>query len=240
MSKLKFEATLNESFNADPEDTHSMRDLTMAAFRMQAVSNAVRKASDTMAEHYHRIALGVERKLRKEHGTTLVSAAPNSQLTDQYKSANEDDLFVIRKALAVFRSMVGEEVRFLQTEHSWDKDKLPSAGDGAVRKIFGAWKNGFSLEFLDTCSKCGKANSAKEKEDDQALLPPKEKPASDGGVELTGNPEVDEALKNIIAKAKEGVEKDSKVVTESITAYDRKLTGMVSRMAVGIAKAVNG
>lgn len=238
MSKHDYKFNDTVTVNLDPtSDLHTMRELTEQGLKLQFISNNVRSATNSMAEHYHAIALGIERAARKKMGSKFMPKGDKG--TDAFVTKTEEDQKALRAALAQFRSQVGQEILYLQQHKGWDKDKLPSACDSAIRKIFKAWENNFSLEILGTCSKLGKANSDKEKETDSEILgeghAAQQQQAE--GVELTGIENVDAALQELIAQAKKVAEADSKTALQMIEGYATRLANVAARAAVSLAAA---
>jgi hypothetical protein len=200
---------------------------------LQSVRNNLTAATNSIAAHYHAIALDLERAARKEFGSEF--KAKGTKGTDEFVSSDERDRKAIRKALATFRVNIGTEIAYLQQNKGWDKDKMPSACDSAVRKIYKAWENNFSLEVLQTCSKVGKANSDLQKEVDAAIAGVGQQvlAAQQGeALALTGHEEIDKVLSNIINNAKSWADADSKSALSNIEAYDKKLSNILASVAL--------
>lgn len=235
----RFQATLDVTIRAT-EQVHTLREMTQTALSIESVSNAVTSASNSLSEHYHAYALALEKKCRAEAGTVFKAAGNTGSA--QYVTTG-GDLEVLKKARALFKADIGEEILWLQREKGWQKDKLPRAGDQAFRKIVNAWAKGMSLLTLDTCSMCAKATKMAGDEEDQAIVTEAGKGSREtktGGVELTGNPAVDKALKSIIESARVGVENDSKTVVQSLEAYEQKLSGITKRLVASLVSVQAG
>lgn len=199
MSKQQFNMAATVAICTDAvNNTHTMRALTEMGLTLDSVSSTVRSASNSMAEHYHEIALQIEREQRKKRGTEF--KAKGNTGTAEYTSANKDDQETLRLSLAVFRQQVATELAWLKQEKGWEKDKLPGPCDQAIRKIQNGWENNFSLEVLKSCSKVGKANSDREKEKDKELLDEAGiPPASNGELVFECNEEHHAAIKKAMA-----------------------------------------
>lgn len=238
MSKHEFKFNDTVAVNLDPtSNLHTMRELTEQGLKLQTLSNSIRQATNTMAEHYHAIALGIERAARNKAGSKFI--AKGDKGTDAFATGCEKDAGAIREALAVFRSQVGQEILYLQQHKGWDKDRLPSACDSAIRKIYKAWENGFSLEVLGTCSKLGKANSDKEKEVDAAIVSSaaQEQQQQQVDAQLTGFDNIDVALRELIQQAKAVAMTDSKTALQMIEGYATRLANVAAQAAVSLAAA---
>ncbi len=237
MSKQDFTFNQKVSLNIDPESsTHTLRELTDQGYKLQSVNDNLRSATNSMAEHYHALARQIERDCRKEFGSSFKALGENG--TDKFVSADERDQKAIRKALGIFRVNVGKEITYLQQTKGWDKNKMPTACDSAIRKIYGAWENNFSLEVLETCSKLGKANSDRKNEQDEKIagVGAQATAAEQGNaLALTGNEDVDKVLVGIIEDAKALTERDSKTATSMLEAFSKRLSDTAARALVARA-----
>lgn len=242
MSKQDYKVDMSVSLNTDAvNSTHGWRDLTLAGLTIATAEGTIRAATSSMAEHYHELALQIERQCRKEKGTKFEAAGTAG--TAECTSKSTDDQETIRLALAKFRQNVANELAFLKQEKGWEKDKLPAACDSAIRKIMKGWENNFSLEVLKTCSKIAAANKKREDEKDAELLGEStltQQPANDpgNGVELTGNEEVDAVLLKYIEQIKAVAAGDSKTAISMVSAAVAKSANAAALHAAKLAAKV--
>lgn len=232
MTKRDFNIAATVSINADAvADTHTFRDLTQQGLTLEGVANTIDQATRSMADHYHELALSIERGHRKKRGTKFTPVGVIG--TQMFVSADEADLETIRCARAEFNKHVEDELAWLRSEKGWDKTKLPNACDSAIRKILAAWDNGFSLETLPTCSKIASANSKfkKEKEaaEEAAIL------QSNGmvmpGTEQAGDVKVISELEPLVKKLKEALEADPVHAQGLIAGTMRKADNIIAYVA---------
>jgi hypothetical protein len=149
---------------------------------------------------------------------------------------------------------VAEEIVYLQTDCNWGKDKLPSAGDQAIRAVIAAWKLGVSVKAVSTFSKLKGINSKINNLGQEAAIAKAKKKAeakagNEGDNSSTNTPNVPEGLPTEAAMLLAELTtdfaawyaKDSKSAMNSLNAYRSKV-GKAAGSAVTAAAtaAVNG
>ena len=243
--KHTFAVNTSVSVGTDPIfHPHTMRELTDMGLTLNTAQQTIRSATNSIAEHYHSIAKALEQQARKKFGSKFESAGATG--TSVYASGQDKDKAAIREALAIFRTNVGKEILYLKEKHAWDKDRLPPSCDAAVRKIINGWENNFSLEVLDTCSKLAKANSAKTKESDQALVgaalqasanSDDSEESSGESINLTCSQEHHEKLLALVKLYDQALTENSAAALTQIQSATAKLNNIINFSASKLAQA---
>tara|TARA_B100002049_G_scaffold146858_2_gene109178 strand:+ start:1292 stop:2023 length:732 start_codon:yes stop_codon:yes gene_type:complete len=240
MSKQNIDINASVSVNLDAaSNVHTLRQLTEMGLTLDGVSQKVRTATTSMAEHYYEHALKCERDARAKQGTVFVAAGKAG--TAEFTSKNADDQETIRLALAMFRAKVNEELAWLKANKGWEKDKMPGACDQAIRKIYAGWENNFSLEVLKSVSKVSKANADRTKEKDAELLsqagvPTGTTESDASGMELQCSPEHHAAILKAVAALDAAFQANTHQATSQVEAVVSRCDNIVKHAAAQLAR----
>lgn len=242
MSEQLFKATVDLRVKDHTTSVHSMYDLALQALSLESVHVAVSAAEKSMAAHWFEHALRCEREARAITKTTFKAVGVIGM---QVHISSGDDVRAISMANTLFRKEVGETIQRLVTEKGWTGDKLPKSADQAVRKIIAGFEKGFSMLTFTSCEAVAKATSKRNKEleadEDRKNLEAAGKGVnaaqSTGNGALTGIPEVDDALAQLIEAARVAAQKDSKTVLSMLNADLRRMKEVAARVASALASA---
>lgn len=242
MSEQKFKASLDVTVKDHTTSLHSMFDLALMAFSLESVHVAVSGAEKSMADHWFQHAQRCEREARAITKTTFQAVGVIGM---QVHISSGDDVRAISMASTLFRKEVGETIQRLVIEKGWQGEKLPKSADQAVRKIIAGFEKGFSMLTFTSCEAVAKATSKRNKEleadEDRKNLEAAGKGVnaaqSTGNGALTGIPEVDDALAQLIEAARVAAQKDSKTVLSMLNADLRRMKEVAARVASALASA---
>lgn len=242
MSEQMFQATVDLRVKDHTTSIHSMFDLALMALSLESVHVAVSGAEKSMANHWFDHAQRCEREARAITKTTFKAVGVIGM---QVHISSGEDVRAISMANTLFRKEVGDTIQRLVTEKGWQGEKLPKSADQAVRKIIAGFEKGFSMLTFTSCEAVAKATSKRNKEleadEDRKNLEAAGKGVnaaqSAGNGEMTGVPEVDAVLAQIIESAKVASQKDSKSVLSSLNAYNQKIGDMAKRLSGALANA---
>lgn len=256
---INYNSALAVAINADAvKDTHTMRELSDKALSIQNTADVVSKSSGSVADHYMVIASRLEDKYVSETGGKFQPVQMHHESL-VYKCHESQVKFyeALAKAASQLRDMVAAEIVYLQTKYDWKKDKLPNAGDQAIRAIQAAWKHGVSVTAVATFSKLKTVNGKLNKLDDEDSLVRAKKKAkqeqgdstSESGDETTATTDtplvttslpadVQLMLEQLVTDYQNWYHKDSKIATDSLKSYAAKVSKNAGSAVNAVANAV--